>query len=186
MLLLVLCVFEVSVERLEALFPESAIALDPSGGSLHRGGIETAAVHAAVHRAGEQARAFENAEVLGNRRERHREGLREPTNGSLSEREAREDRPPRRVRERREGRIQSLGILNHLVKYYWPGSDYVKGVFAETLPRQPAGSRPRAIDAESLLPSRSNSSAERARHSCASESEQPSVRAEYRSSVKPR
>ena len=68
MLLLLLCgrlrAREVLLESVELPLPELAVISDPFGSALHRLGSEAAAVHASVLVAHDQARAFEDAQML--------------------------------------------------------------------------------------------------------------------------
>jgi len=59
----------------QAVFPEAAIELHPAGGLGHRRGVEREQVLAALHRAGDEAGALEDADVLRDGVERDVEGL---------------------------------------------------------------------------------------------------------------
>ncbi len=60
------------------------------------------AIDVALHQSG----ALEDLEMLGNRRLAHLERRRELVHRSFSGREPRQDRPPRRIRERGEHRVE--------------------------------------------------------------------------------
>jgi hypothetical protein len=84
---------------------------------LHRPGGELAGDGAADLCSGDQSGIREHVEMLHDRRQRHRERP-----GELAHRQAvlvvqpRDQRPPRRVGERREGAVEGLLMLNHRVK----------------------------------------------------------------------
>lgn len=63
--------FQVFRQGVELGLPEAAIALDPGGGILHRLRRKATAVDAAIDFAAEQSGGFENAQVLGDGRERN-------------------------------------------------------------------------------------------------------------------
>ena len=63
--------FQVFRQGVELGLPEAAIALDPGGGIFHRLRRKATAVDAAIDFAAEQSGGFENAQVLGDGRERN-------------------------------------------------------------------------------------------------------------------
>jgi hypothetical protein len=90
---------------------------DPVGGGFHGCRVDPAAMNAAVFLAGQKAGVFQDAQMLGYGGKRHRKGVGEVGDRSLPEGQPRQDRPPGRVRERGEGRVETLAIVNHSVKY---------------------------------------------------------------------
>jgi hypothetical protein len=97
---------EIGVQGVELLGPEPPVGGDPLRGFAHGIHHEAAAADPAFLLADEQARLFEHAQVAGDRRERDIEGRREIGDGGFAAREAREDRPARRIRECREDDVQ--------------------------------------------------------------------------------
>jgi hypothetical protein len=100
---------QVACERVELSFPEPPVLLDPRGGGVERPGDEPAPVDASVARSGEQAGAFQHLQVPRDRRQRDakRRGQSGDRRGPLGE--AYQDRPPRRVGERREDGVEPGG-----------------------------------------------------------------------------
>jgi len=73
-------------------------------------------VHAAVDLALEQAGGFEHAEMLGDRGERHREGLGQFRDHGFAASETRQDGAARRIGQSGKGGIKRRGgIVNHMV-----------------------------------------------------------------------
>jgi len=60
-----------AAQRVQLLLPERAIVLDPVGGGAHRGGHEVAAVDPPVLAARQETRPLQDAEMLGDRGQRH-------------------------------------------------------------------------------------------------------------------
>jgi hypothetical protein len=96
----------VTAEGVELYVPEAAVVRDPAGGAGERRAPEPAVVGPAPALAGEQAGALEDAQVLGDRRQRDAERRRELGHGGLARRETRQHRPPRGIGERAEGRVE--------------------------------------------------------------------------------
>jgi hypothetical protein len=91
---LILGAFEsgkVVVEAVEGLLPVAAVALDPFGYFLERGGIEPAWTPLSLAAARNEAGALQNLEVFGDGRCTDRKGLGEFLDGSFSEGKASED-----------------------------------------------------------------------------------------------
>jgi len=106
-----------SGKAVEAFRPEALVAIEPVHRLLHRPRGQPARHNAAGFRACDQACVRQHVEMLHDRRQRHRKWLRQ-----LADRDAvllakpRQQRPPRRVRERGKGAVQHLlAILNHMV-----------------------------------------------------------------------
>src|SRR5829696_9052964 len=101
-LVLALNFLEVLVQAVEALLPEPPIMFDPLVHVLQRPRLELARPPLGLTTAGDQSGALEHLEVLRNPGKADFEGRRQFIDGSLSARESPEDRPPRRVGQRRE------------------------------------------------------------------------------------
>src|ERR1043165_6550482 len=113
MLLLLFFQFaEVVVEAIEALLPKLFVAIDPVGRVLQRRRLEGAAAPLRVVRAGAEAGALEDLEVLRHGGEAHVEWRGELGDGRLAGREAGQDRAPGRVGEGGEG-VAEL-VVGHL------------------------------------------------------------------------
>ena len=65
--------------------------------------------HLRVARARDQAGALQHLQMLGNRRQAHVERLGEFQHRRFAEREPRQDRPPCRIGEGREGGAEAVG-----------------------------------------------------------------------------
>ena len=73
-------------------------------------------MHAAVDLALEQAGGFEHAEMLGDRGERHREGLSQLRDHGLAASQAVQDSAARGVGQGTKGGVERRGrIVNHMV-----------------------------------------------------------------------
>src|ERR1043165_2274110 len=103
---------EVVVEAIEALLPKLFVAIDPVGGVFQRRRLEVAAAPLRVARAGDEAGALEDLEVLRHGGEAHVERGGELGDGRLAGREAGQDRAPGRVGEGGEG-VAEL-VVGHL------------------------------------------------------------------------
>jgi hypothetical protein len=106
-----------SGKTVEAFRPEALVAIEPVHRLLHRPRGQPARHNAAGFCARDQACVRQHVEMLDDRGQRHHEWL-----GQLADRDAvsfaepRQQRPPRRVRERGKGAVQRLlAILNHVV-----------------------------------------------------------------------
>jgi hypothetical protein len=104
---------EPPVEVVEAGRPEGAIPLEPLGGVAERLTSQPRRAELCCSAAFDQAGALEHSKVLGHRLDGNRKRLRELVDGRLTGGEPLEDRPPRRIRQRGEGRTQ---LINHLVE----------------------------------------------------------------------
>jgi hypothetical protein len=114
-----MCGFQELCQRVELVFPEGAIVIDPTGCVFHALGREIAAVDAAVDFAAQQAGGFQHSQVFGDRRKRDVEWFGKFADGGLPLREAREDSAAGGIREGAEHAIESgtlrLRIFNHMV-----------------------------------------------------------------------
>src|SRR6185312_2019937 len=91
------------VHAIEPSLPELSVALEPAGGVLerHRPQLRRAVLGGAP--SFDQASAFEHAQVLSDRLAAHRKRRGELVDSGLAFCEARQDRPPGGIGERREG-----------------------------------------------------------------------------------
>src|SRR5262249_17508278 len=83
-LLLALQLLQVVLEPVEALFPEHAVVLQPVGCALQRARLEPAGAPLRLAPAGDEPGALQHLQVLGDRRQAHRERLGEFRNRSLA------------------------------------------------------------------------------------------------------
>jgi hypothetical protein len=107
-------VAEVSLDRVEALFPEPPIAGDPFAGRAEGCGLELAAAHPTVLPRFDEPRAFEGGEVLEHGGQGHVEGCGQLAHRRLAGAEAREDRAASGIGQGAERGVET--IVNHLVK----------------------------------------------------------------------
>ena len=108
---------EISIERVELLFPERAVLGEPGCGVLQGLNAQTAAADAARLSLRHQARPFEHAQMLHHGGKRHSVGPRQLRDGSLSAQKMGQDSPPRGIGKSPERCVQPAGILNHVDKY---------------------------------------------------------------------
>jgi len=106
-----------SGKAIERVGPEALVAVQPVHRLLHRLGRQATRHGAADLFARNQARIRQHIEMLHDRRQRHRKRLRQLTDReAFPAAEPRQERPPRRIRERRKGAVQGLAtILHHMV-----------------------------------------------------------------------
>jgi hypothetical protein len=106
-----------SGKAVEAFGPEQLIAIEPFHRLLHRLGGQPARHDATGFGARDQASIRQHVEMLHDRRQRHREWLRQLAHRHrLLPAKLRQQRPPRRVCQRGKGTIENLiTILNHMV-----------------------------------------------------------------------
>src|SRR6266508_1453551 len=95
------------VQTVEALLPELAVALHPCFRLLQREGVQPGGAVLRV------AAALDELQVLRDGGEADVERARDLAHGGLALRQAREDRAPRRVRERSEGQAESVRLGGH-------------------------------------------------------------------------
>src|SRR5919199_288937 len=103
LVLLALQFAEGFVEASEALLPDGAVVLDPVGDVLESGGLEAAWPPLGASALGDEPGFLEHLEVLGDGGQTELERFRQLEDGRLALGEAREDGPPRRISQRREG-----------------------------------------------------------------------------------
>src|SRR3954452_3203751 len=114
---------QVSVESVHAGLPGALARLHPVDRLVEGVGLHAARPQLGVAAARDQSGALEHLEVARDRRQAHRERLRQLADGRLALRQAGQDRAARRVGERGEGEAELVGLhvtrrLNNvLVKY---------------------------------------------------------------------
>jgi len=106
---------EIRRELIELEFPEAAIALDPRRCIAHWRGHERRTADAPLALDARKPGALEDANVLGNGRERHVEARREIADGALSGCQPRNDCAARGVGEGGEGGVEARLEVNHMV-----------------------------------------------------------------------
>jgi hypothetical protein len=97
--------------------PEALVAIEPRHRLLHRAGGQPARHGAPGLLARDQAGVRQHVEMFHDRGQRHRERLRQLAHGDrVLAAEPRQQRAPRRIRERGKGAVKRLiAILNHIV-----------------------------------------------------------------------
>src|SRR5471030_393303 len=118
LILLFLHVLEVKVQTVEPLFPDHAVVLDPVRDLLERLRREPAGTPLRLAAAGDEARALQHLEVLGDGRLAHVERPGQLSDVGLARREACQDRPPGGIGEGGKGsaqRVRSHDVSVHLV-----------------------------------------------------------------------
>src|ERR1700712_3946177 len=94
---------EVFVQSLVARIPEPAIAVGPFGHRFQWSRLECRRSALGVPAPNDQAGPFQDAEMLGDRRTTHVERLRQLFDRGLASGQPGQDRPARRIGQRREG-----------------------------------------------------------------------------------
>ena len=97
------------VETVETVFPKNAVALHPLRGVAQTVRLETGRPPLGVAPARDQPGILEHLEVLRDCWKRHVERPRELRDRGFPRRETGEDRPPRRIGDRRERRAETVG-----------------------------------------------------------------------------
>lgn len=104
------------LETGELLVPEAAVEGNPLGGIAQRRRLQAAAADAAGLAGFDQPGVDQHAQVLGDRRQRHRMRLGERGHRLLAARQISEDGATGRIRQRRERVVERRRqILNHMV-----------------------------------------------------------------------
>src|SRR6188472_2226574 len=101
-------------EPIEALVPEAAVLLEPAGSLAERLALDRRGPQLPVLRARDQPGLLEDLQVLGDGLKADRERLGEFIHGRVALFEAGKDRPPRGVRERREGEAEVIRLVDQL------------------------------------------------------------------------
>src|SRR5581483_6481298 len=100
---------QIFVETIEALLPESSIFVDPFGDVFERAGLEVAGTPLGLAATGDQARALQDLEMLGNRRHADVERLRQFGHRGVAGGEPCEDGAAGGIGEGGEGIAQRVG-----------------------------------------------------------------------------
>src|SRR5687768_14345666 len=107
--------FQIRTQSIEARVPELAVRVHPRGDRLERRGIELARARLRFSTAPDQARTFEDAQVLAHRRTAHVERSRQLLHVRGSHREPLQDRAAGRISQRGERLAQRIG--SHLARW---------------------------------------------------------------------
>src|SRR4051794_11032099 len=99
---------EVVVELVEALGPQAPVLLDPVDGGVQGMSFQVAGPELRLPTAGDQTRAFEHLQVLGDPRQAEVERLGQLVDRRVSGREPGDDGAAGRVGERGEGGVEPL------------------------------------------------------------------------------
>src|SRR5262245_27474626 len=119
----ILPVAQPPVQPVEARLPEASIAVEPRGHLAQRLSAQPRRPQLGVAAALDQAGALEHPQVLGDRLHGDRERRRDLLDARLALGEASEDRAPRGIGERGEGRIElvchysALRLINRKIEY---------------------------------------------------------------------
>src|SRR5258708_36824190 len=114
---------EIGVYLVETLGPEAGVARQPAVDHLERLGFQPTGPPLRLAAARDEARGLKHLQMPRHRREADVEGLRDLVHSRLPLGEPRKDRPPRRIRERREGdgkgikHYLTFNAINKLAKY---------------------------------------------------------------------
>src|SRR5579884_2503405 len=109
MSLLLLQLFEIAVQPIEALFPEAAVVLNVVGDFLERRGFQPARPPLGLPAARDEAGALQHLQVLRDRGQAHLKRPRKLGNRCFPARQARKDGPPRRIGKRGKDGAQWIG-----------------------------------------------------------------------------
>jgi hypothetical protein len=107
-LLLGLKFVEILVESFEAFVPETAVLLQPVGDIPEGPTLQASGTPLRLATSGDQARALEHDEVLGNGGEAHPEGPGQLGDRRFARGESRENGASRGIGERREGGAEAI------------------------------------------------------------------------------
>src|SRR5579872_859856 len=99
---------QIIVQSIEALLPELPVVFHPPRNVLQRTSLQPARSPLRFAPARNQPRSLEHLQMLGNRRHAHGERRRQFGDRGLPRSQPRQNRPPRRVRQRSEGRAQLI------------------------------------------------------------------------------
>src|SRR5262245_17209983 len=108
-LLLRFQVLQVHLELVEASLPDVAIALRPLGDLLERARLDPAGPPLGLAALGDEARALQHAQVLGDAGQAHVERLRQLRDRALALGQARQDGPPGGIGEGGERGAEGVG-----------------------------------------------------------------------------
>src|SRR5215470_11612760 len=105
---------EICVHLVETFGPEAAIARQPVVDGLERSRLQPTGPPLRLAPARDEARDLQHLQMPRHRRQADVEGLRDLVHSRLPPGKPRQDRPPRRIRECREGDGKSIGhYLTH-------------------------------------------------------------------------
>src|SRR5713101_3497922 len=110
---------QIAFQAVEALFPETAIVLQPVRGVLQRTRLEPAGPPLRLATARDQTGALQHLEVLGDGGKAHLEGRGQLRDRGLAGDEASKDRAPGGIGEGRKGDTEAIGrhaSINRMVK----------------------------------------------------------------------
>jgi len=94
---------EIFFEAVKALIPEGAVVFDPTGGFFEWIGFEMTRARLGIASTCDEARSFQDFQMLGDGRHAHLERLGEIGHGSVTGCEARQDSSAGRIGEGGEG-----------------------------------------------------------------------------------
>jgi len=104
--LLCLGLFQIAREGIELRLPKAPVFLDPSRRRFEWPAVELAAAQPALLLALDQPGRLQDVQVLGDRRQRHLEGLGQLPHRDLAQRQACQDRAPGWIGQRAENLVQ--------------------------------------------------------------------------------
>jgi hypothetical protein len=104
---------EIALEGIEPLAPELAVVADPVGGLCERRGLEAAVPHPTFLLRPNQSRSLQGIDVFHDRGQGHGDRPAQSGDRGFAQRQPGQDRPPRGIGQRREGRVQGFHIVNH-------------------------------------------------------------------------
>src|SRR5580765_1298501 len=106
------------VQSLKLALPELAITLQPFVSLCQRQSLKPPRTSLRVEAPRNQSGTLQHLEMFGNSRLAHRKRLRQLRNRRLTRRQPRQDRPPRRIGQRREGRVQVTGSRRTITTWF--------------------------------------------------------------------
>src|SRR5258706_8024538 len=101
--------FEMFIEPVETLAPETTIEIEPGGGGFQAFRIEPAAAELAIALLPDEGRCFQHAQMTRNRRQGYGEGTRQFRYGRFAQCEALDNGAPRGIGKRRKGPVEAGG-----------------------------------------------------------------------------
>src|SRR5262249_53049561 len=105
---------QILVELMEAAPPQRALLRHPALGRLQRLGHEPIGTHAADLARADEARLFENVEMLRERRKRHVEGARQLAHGGGAGAEPAQHGAPRGIAQRAKDPVELRLLVRHM------------------------------------------------------------------------
>src|SRR5688572_299444 len=104
---------QVLLQPVVAFLPETPVPLRPRGDLLQRSRLEPGWPPLPLATPGDEPRSLQHLQVLRDGRQAHLERFRQLRHRGLPRRQPRQDRPPRGIREGREGAVQPTGCRGH-------------------------------------------------------------------------